>query len=307
MKKLFPSYVRVPLFFAIFFGILEFSIDSGDSPAFIKYPMVILVLAVFLFFLIAFEIVVSSVNSITNKLLSEEQRKEIAAKEAIPFAENKFIKGLLKSLTRSKPLEQEADVMLEHDYDGIKELDNVLPPWWVNLFYATAIFAVIYLARFEVFGDYNQKEEYEMEVQIAQKEIEKFKEATPNLFDESKLVLLTDAESLAKGKEVFTNACAACHRADGGGQIGPNLTDEYWIDGGGIKNVFHTISNGGREGKGMVPWKATLKPDMIQNIASYVISLQGSNPKNPKPTEPEAKKWEEAGTSASADSTKVAK
>ena len=83
----------------------------------------------------------------------------------------------------------------------------------------------------------------------------------------------------------------ACHRADAGGQIGPNLTDEYWLLGGGIKNVFHTITEGGRDGKGMVAWKGTLKPSEIQLVASYVLSLKGSNPKEPK--EPQGDIWKE--------------
>jgi len=101
---------------------------------------------------------------------------------------------------------------------------------------------------------------------------------------------LTDAADLAAGKEIFTTNCVACHRADAGGQIGPNLTDDKWILGGGIKNVFHTITNGGRDGKGMIAWsKSGLKPKDIQLVASYVLSLQGSNPKDPKA--PEGEVW----------------
>jgi cytochrome c oxidase cbb3-type subunit 3 len=87
---------------------------------------------------------------------------------------------------------------------------------------------------------------------------------------------------LAEGKTIFTTNCVACHRADGGGNIGPNLTDDHWILGGGIKNVFHTLNNGGRDGKGMISWKGTLKPKEMQLVASYVLSLKGSNPKDPK-------------------------
>jgi len=111
----------------------------------------------------------------------------------------------------------------------------------------------------------------------------------PDLMDENSVVLLDDAESIGKGKEIFTTNCVACHRADAGGQIGPNLTDDYWILGGGIKNIFHTITNGGRDGKGMIAWKASLKPKEIQAVASYVISLRGSNPKDPKA--PDGEVW----------------
>ena len=312
MKKIIPSYVRVPLIFAIVFAALEYFIDSGDKPAFIKFPMVSLFLIVFLFLLIAIEVVVNAVDKVTYHLLSDEQKKKLDEAQSLPFTESKFYQGILTKLTRSKDINQETDILLDHDYDGIRELDNVLPPWWVNLFYACVIFAIVYLVRFHIVGDYDQVQEYETEVKADLAEIEKYKASTPNTFDIEKVTLLTDAESLAKGKEIFTNTCAACHKPDAGGSVGPNLTDDKWILGGGIKNVVHTIMEGGREGKGMVPWKATLKAEDIQKIASYVLSLQGSNPKDAKPAEPDAKVWvDETAPKADAsdpvaDSTKTA-
>jgi len=98
---------------------------------------------------------------------------------------------------------------------------------------------------------------------------------------------LTDAASLESGKAIFQTNCIACHMADGGGGIGPNLTDNYWILGAGIKNVYQTISEGGRSGKGMIPWKTTLSPEEMQQVASYVLSLQGTTPANPKDPEGE--------------------
>jgi len=312
MKKLIPSYVRVPLIFATVFGAMEYFIDSGDQPAFIKYPMVLLFLAVFLFLLIAIEIVVSAVDNVTYHLLTEEQKKQLEEAQSIPFTESKFYQNLLNKLTRSKEIEQEADVMLDHNYDGIKELDNVLPPWWVYLFYGTIIFAGIYLVRYEILGSDNQAQEFEKEVAEAKIAVDEYNKTAPDQMDKEKVTLLTDATSIAAGKEIFTKNCIPCHRPDAGGQIGPNLTDDMWINGGGIKNVFNTIMEGGRDGKGMISWKATIKPSEIQKVASYVLSLQGSKPVNPKPTEPEAKQWVEQGTAKDAakpaitDTTKVA-
>lgn len=309
MKKLFPSYVRVPLIFAIVFGTMEFFIDSGDKPAFIKYPMVSLFLFVFLFLLVAIEIVVSAVDKVTSQLLTDEQRKQIQEAQSTSFTENKFFKNLMSKLTKSKPIEQEGELMLEHDYDGIKELDNVLPPWWVNLFYATVIFGVIYLVRFHVMNEYTQKEEFEQEVELANAELAKQKANSPVeeiTFD--KVVALTDEASLAKGKEIFTNACAACHKPDGGGIVGPNLTDEFWINGGGIKNVFKLISEGSKNNPSMVAWNKTLEASDIQKVASYIMTLQGTKPAGAKPAEGE--KWVEEAAPATAapatDSTKVA-
>ncbi len=289
MKKLIPSYVRVPLIFALVMGAMEYFIDSGDKPAFIEYPMVSLFLGVFLFLLIAIEIVVSAVDKVTYHLLTEEQKKQLEEAQSLPFTEGAFYQSIMKKLTRSKEIEEEHDVMLDHDYDGIKELDNVLPPWWVNLFYLTIIFAFVYLVRFHVFNDYDQASEFETEMAIAKAEVEKYKLTAPDLMNKEKVTLLTDAAALAEGKSIFEAKCVACHKSDGGGSIGPNLTDNHWILGGGIKNVFNTIMEGGREGKGMVPWKTEIKPSDIQKVASYVLSLQGTNPKDGKT--PEGDVW----------------
>lgn len=312
MKKLFPSYVRVPVIFAIVMIAMEYFIDSGDQPAFIKYPMLSLFLAVFLFLLVAIEIVVSAVDKVTYHLLTDDQKKQLEEAQSIPFTESKFYQGIMNKFTRSKDIEQESDILLDHDYDGIRELDNVLPPWWVNLFYATIIFGLVYIVRFHVVNDYTQAEEFDQEVALANIEIEKNKAANPvEEVTVDKVTLLTDAESLAKGKEIFVNACAACHKADGGGVVGPNLTDQFWINGGGIKNVFKLIAEGSKNNPTMVGWAKTLGTKEVQKVASYVLSLQGTKPAGAKPAEGE--KWVEeaapktdAPATAATDTTNVA-
>lgn len=308
MKKLFPSYVRVPLIFALVFMALEYFIDSGDKPAFIEYPMVSVFLLVFLFLLVAIEIVVSAVDRVTYSMLTDEQRKQLEEAQQISFMESKFMKNLLQKLSRSKSIEQEADIILDHDYDGIKELDNVLPPWWVNLFYATIIFGAIYLFRFHVMNEYTQDQEYQKEVELANLEIEKHKMNSPKEeITLEQVTLLTDDASLAKGKEIFNNTCAACHKADGGGVVGPNLTDEYWINGGGIKNVFKLIAEGSKNNPSMVGWAKIIGTKEVQNVASYVLSLQGTKPAGGKA--PEGEKWVEplAETPAATDTTATTK
>lgn len=289
MKKLIPAYVRVPLIFAIVMAGMEYFIDSGEKPAFIEYPMVALFLGVFLFLLVAIEIVVSAVDKVTYHLLSDEQKKQLEEAQSVSFSDSK----LMKMLTRSKDIDHEEDVMLDHDYDGIRELDNVLPPWWVWLFYSCIVFAVVYMVRFHVIGDYTQDEEFIADMEKADKEVQEYLKNAPDLMNAESATFLADDTSLAEGKAIFTTNCVACHKADGGGSIGPNLTDEYWILGGGIKNVFTTISEGGRSGKGMVPWKESLKPTEIQKVASYVLSLQGTTPEGGKPAEGD--KWVEEG------------
>jgi cytochrome c oxidase cbb3-type subunit 3 len=306
MKKLIPSYVRVPLLFAFVFAALEYFIDSGDKPAFIQFPMVAVFLGVFLFLLIAIEIVISAVDTVTYHLLTDEQKKQLTEAQSISLFKSDWYQNLLIKLTRSKDIEQESDVMLDHDYDGIKELDNVLPPWWVYLFYGTILFGLVYLVRFHIVGDYDQAQEFKNEVEIAALENAKNKSATPDDMNVDKVTLLIDAASLAKGKEIFTNACAACHKADGGGLVGPNLTDKNWINGGGIKNVFKLISEGSKNNTTMVAWNKNLKPTEIQNVASYILSLQGTNPAGAKAAEGEL--WAEAATvpiEKVSDTTKV--
>ena len=313
MKKLIPAYIRVLVVFFAVFGAMEYFIDSGDKPAFIKFPMVSLFLFVFLFLLIAIEITIKAVDTITYQLLIEEQKAKLAETSAGGLKENNWYSNLMKKLTKSVPIEKEGELLLDHDYDGIRELDNNLPPWWVYSFYACIIFAVIYLVRFEIMGADNQEMELKKEMAQAQIDIAEYKKNAPDLMDEKTVTLLTDAEGLAAGKAIFTANCAACHRADAGGQIGPNLTDDQWILGGGIKNVFHTLVNGGRDGKGMISWKGTLKPKEMQQVASYVLSLKGSNPKDPKAPEGEiwvdenAPKTTATATPAATDSTAVKK
>lgn len=308
MKKLLPAYIRVPLIFFTIFGLIEYFIDSGDKPAFIKYPVVLLFLFVILFLIIAIEIVIAAVDNVMYQIMTEEQKK-IADQEAnTSLKESTWFKKVMKVLTKSEPVENDT-ILLNHDYDGIKELDNSLPPWWVYLFYICIAFAVVYLVRFEIMGGDTQEMELKKEMIQAKIDIAEYQKTAPDLMDEKTVVLLTDAPSLAEGKEIFTANCAACHRADGGGAIGPNLTDDQWILGGGIKNVFHTLVNGGRDGKGMISWKGTLKPKQMQKVASYVLSLKGSNPKDPKA--PDGEIWVEDGAKTApavtpvVDTTKV--
>ncbi len=298
MKKIIPVYVRVPIIFFAVFGAMEFFIDSGDRPAFLKFPMVSVFLFVFLFLLIAIEITVSAIDKITYQLLTEEQKAKLEEVSQISFRESQWYTKLVKALTKSEPIENEGQLLLDHDYDGIKELDNNLPPWWIYLFYACIAFAAIYLVRFEIMGADDQEMELKKEMAQAKIEVAEYMKTAPDLMDEKTVTLLTDAPSLAEGKTIFTTNCAACHRADAGGQIGPNLTDDQWILGGGIKNLFHTVTNGGRDGKGMIAWKGTLKPKEIQKVTSYIISLKGSNPKDPKA--PEGEVWVEEATATPA-------
>lgn len=283
-----PWWIRVPLLFFIVFGLMEYFIDSGDKPAIIEYPITQFFMLMVLLILIAIEVILKSVENVMFQTLSEEAKERyLAAKNK--KVEFKWIDTIYKRLTRSRSIEREGEIILDHNYDGIRELDNVLPPWWVYMFYVTILFGVVYLVRFHIVGDYTQSIEYETEVAEAKIAIEEYKKTAKNLVDVNTVEVLTDASDLSAGEKIFTTNCVVCHMADGGGGIGPNLTDEYWILGGGIKNVFRTISEGGRDGKGMVAWKNSLKPVEMAQVASYLLQFQGTTAANPKA--PEGEIW----------------
>ncbi|HVZ76778.1 MAG TPA: cbb3-type cytochrome c oxidase N-terminal domain-containing protein [Gemmatimonadaceae bacterium] len=174
---------------------------------------------------------------------------------------------------------QEQDRLLEHDYDGIQEFDNPMPRWWVWIFWATIIFSAVYAfdPRHTLRGP-GRIADYQAEMAAAAR---RWPQPTGNV-DAATLAALThDQAALAAGKAIFTSTCAPCHRADGGGLIGPNLTDDYWLHGGTLMDIHKTITEGVLD-KGMPNWGKFLKPEQINDVTVYVASLHGTNPPNPK-------------------------
>lgn len=285
MRNLIPSFIRVPLVFFVIAGLVEYFVDSGDQPAFIEQPVVLLFLLLVLLVIIAIEGIVSSMDNILFQSLDEEGKARYLAARKAKSPQFTKLKAWYKKLVGTKPIEDEGEIILDHNYDGIKELDNNLPPWWVYGFYATIVFALVYMVRYHVFDATDQFEEYEIEYAEANRAIEEYKRTAKNLVDINTVERLTETSDLKAGRAIYEANCVACHMADGGGGIGPNLTDQHWILGGGIKNVFKTISEGGRAGKGMVAWKTSLKPLEMAQVASYVLQFEGTTPANPKEAE----------------------
>lgn len=189
---------------------------------------------------------------------------------------------LIKSLTDAVPVEEEESILLDHDYDGIQELDNNLPPWWKYGFYCTIVFAFIYLISYHVIGIGSlQEKEYKTEILKAKLEVEEFMKNSANNVDENTVVQLKDANSLESGKEIFMSNCAVCHGKLGEGTVGPNLTDNYWLHGGSVKDIFKTIKYGWVE-KGMKSWKEDLSPIQTAQVTSYLRTLIGTNPPKQK-------------------------
>lgn len=222
-------------------------------------------------------------------------------------AKEPFWDRLYKRWTAAVPVEKEQDVMLDHNYDGIKELDNSLPPWWVAMFYMTIGFAVVYMTYYH-FTDAGpgSAEEYEMEMERAERAVQAYLATQANLVDETNVTALTDAADLETGKNIFNANCAACHGMLGEGGVGPNMTDNYWIHGGSIKDVFKIVKYGVPE-KGMIAWKSQLSTAEMHKVSSYILTLVGTNPPNAK--EPQGDLYEpqaDAVEQPASDSTSTA-
>ncbi len=171
------------------------------------------------------------------------------------------------------------DLLSGHDYDGIKELDNPMPKWWLWLFYLTIVFAAVYYVRYHVMHTGAlQIEEYENEMAEAAKSLNNSGTA---ILDETNVTVLTDEISLAAGKEIYDKQCLVCHLSKGEGLVGPNLTDEYWLHGGSIGDIFKIIKVG-NPSMGMISWKDQLTPLQIQQVSSFIYNMEETNPPNPK-------------------------
>lgn len=240
-------------------------------------------------------IIIALLINIKFLLRKEKERTAIVTKEeAIITAEEKANKlSWWDKVNKLRPVSQEAELDLGHEYDGIRELNNRLPPWWLYGFYATILFAGIYLWRFHVsHNGPSSKQEYESAVARAEIKVQEYLKKKGEAVDENTVTLLTSADDIAAGKAIFTDPskCPACHNPDGGGNaVGPNLTDEYWLYGGSVKNIFKTIKYG--TSKGMRSWKDDLSAKQIAQVTSYVLSLKGTKPANPR--EPQGELYKE--------------
>lgn len=231
-----------------------------------------------------------------NFLVKTETTPVVATQKV---AESKII----KSLTDAVPIEEEASILLDHNYDGIQELDNNLPPWWKYGFYLTIVFSFVYMISYHITGTSAlQGKEYENEMAQAKLEVDEYMKKSANNVDENSVKLLTEASDLATGKDVFKASCAACHGQAGEGTVGPNLTDAYWLHGGSVQDVFKSIKYGWVE-KGMKSWKEDLSPMQIAQVTSYIKSLKGTNPPNAKA--PQGDLYSEGGAASVSDSTAV--
>jgi cytochrome c oxidase cbb3-type subunit 3 len=254
------------------------NLDSGILWGIYVLIAVLLILTVFLFRIS---------NALVGYLKGEEEKER---------------QSFWGSLFQVRSTSTDKDVMMDHSYDGITELDNPAPPWFMWLFYSTVIFAIVYFVRFSITGSGpTQEEEYLAEVAAHEAMLEKGGSGEKGGMNDNDVVMLAEAVDLKSGAEIYTDKCVACHGDQGQGNIGPNLTDQYWLHGGSFTDVYKTIKYGVIE-KGMQSWQFQLKPKEMQQVASYIMTMQGSNPPNPK--DPEGELYTpEAPTNEPADTT----
>jgi cytochrome c oxidase cbb3-type subunit III len=235
--------------------------------------------------------------SIIKRLLAGDNEN----KTAVAPVQVKKERTIIDKLNASVDIEKEEDIMLDHDYDGIKELDNNLPPWWKYGFYLTIVIAVVYMGHYHVTntGDL-QEAEFKKEVKQADLAKAEYMKNAANNVDESTVKMLESPADIEAGKQIFQGTCATCHLKLGEGSVGPNLTDDYWLHGGSVQDIFKTIKYGYPD-KGMKSWKDDYSPVQIAQLASFIKTLRGTNPPNAKA--PQGELYNEKGVSV--DTTKI--
>ncbi len=258
----------------------------GSTPMNALAFIVLIELAVVLYY-------AQQIRRLTEKVedypLYEEQSVDEQAKSTSPFW-NWF--------NRSVEIQQEASILTNHDYDGIQELDNSLPPWWVYGFYITILFAIGYMAYFHMTGGPSSEQEYKAQMDQAAIEIAEYQSQMKDAVNENTVVLLDNPSDIKAGANTFQSLCVSCHGSKAEGVVGPNLTDAFWKHGGEIKDLFKTIKYGVK-GTGMKSWKTDISAAQMAQVASYILSLQGSHPPGAK--EPEGVLYQTASLSDSTE------
>ncbi len=242
---------------------------------------------------------VGSVMRVLDVVMKDDEvrlPKEAPSEPLVRKSKVSWWKSIFTGATEAVPLDREKEILLDHDYDGIKELDNNLPPWWIALFYTTIVLGVAYVGyqHFTPFG-MSQVEVYEQEMETAQAAVRAYVSGQAVAIDENSVVAMMDETSIEEGEFVYKLNCVVCHLESGGGLVGPNLTDEYWLHGGSINDIFRTIKYGVPE-KGMIAWGSQLRPAEMQKVSSFILSLVGTNPPNAK--EPQGEKYVPAAADA---------
>ncbi len=282
------------------------AVDAVDAPAqrqIIEKTLLGLVIVTIIGALLALAWVFNLLLTTQRMRLLQEHGMAGLEKVGVKVYTEPYWKRFYTRLTYSVPIAQEGEILLDHSYDGIRELDNRMPPWWVALFYATIVVSVVYFG-YQHFTEYglDSREEYALEMEQSKIAVAAYLATQEEQVDEENVTAIIEPDELALGSAVFQTNCAVCHGKLGEGGTGPNLTDPYWLHGGGVKNIFSTIKYGVPE-KGMISWKAQLRPLDMQRLSSFILALEGTDPPNAK--EPQGERWEGSADGAATDSTAV--
>ena len=243
------------------------------------YGLITANLFLLFYILVLLRLVAGMVGHLAPKPSAQTVKAEVRAKAE---ARSAWWERLWQKLNAHVAIEDEKDILLNHAYDGIRELDNRLPPWWLQGFYLTVFVGILYLFNYHIF-QYKplSAEAYEQAMAQHLTDVEAYRNSLALNVDESSVKFLLLEERVKHGNSLFKEHCTVCHAQDGGGAIGPNFTDEYWLHGGTIQDVFKVIKYGVPE-SGMRSWQKDLTPIEIQDVATYVMTLQGTTPAQPK-------------------------
>lgn len=263
----------------ILFSLLAFSANASTGPNTSDWSVggldsitFFLMCAVILSELIIIASLIGVIRRFIKPMISEVKKTVVKPKE----------KTIFDKLNDAVEIEKEAEIMMDHDYDGIRELDNNLPPWWKYGFYLTILVGIVYMIHYHgAKTGALQAAEYNNEIKEAELAIAEHMKNSANNVDETSVKLLTGESDLATGKNLFISTCAACHGKLGEGGVGPNLTDDYWVHGGSVKDIFKTVKYGWPD-KGMKSWKEDLSPMQMAQVTSFIKTLRGTNPPNGK-------------------------
>jgi len=261
----------------------DHSLIPGEVENYIGYGAIVLLL---LLIIVALLVILRAFRIVTRLVLKADgySDEQIEAEMNPPKLKKtpKQKAAVWNKLLDLRPLSEEKEILIAHDYDGIQELDNPIPAWFMYLFYITIIFAVGYLLNYHVFHTGQlQYEEYKTEMVQADAARKLYLSKAANQVDENTVKLVHDPAVLASGQVVFKQNCVACHGDHAQGMVGPNLTDDFWLHGHKVNDLFKTVKYGVLA-KGMPTWEKVLSPGQISAVVNYVKSLHGTNPANPK-------------------------
>lgn len=260
---------------------------TSGGISFMEITIIVFIVAALVLLLVSL-VLLKTFKAISAELLKPATASQIVveAEKPLEYEEWKALEksklGIWSKILGLRPLSEEKDLKMEHKFDEIEELDNPTPAWFMWLFYGTIIFAAGYLLNYHVLGyGKSQDEEYVIEMKEASAAKEAYLAKSGNSVDENTVKENSEAAVISAGLAVYNTNCVACHGDKGQGTVGPNLTDEFWLHGGSVNEIFKTIKYGIPE-KGMISWEKTLTPKQISEVSNYILSIKGSNPPNPK-------------------------